>query len=487
MFDLDPGLVDDILAHLSEGEQAELEDLLERASGGERLHDFIARHFPTEPPPRHLQPLLRSIETARIVPIREAYSLPPGHAKTTTFMRAVPWWLERSPADQCAYVTYSDKQARDKSQIARDLAGEIGLEMREDADSLSSWRLPEGGGLLAAGARGKLMGQRIPGMMIWDDPYPGAIEARSPIVRGAVSTRFRSSGFTRLQGGSILVTHTRYAVDDLYGEVAKLGWRCINIPAIAEVGVPDPLGRAPGEAAWPEQYPVKRCDGPCGHAGHLDEIRETIGPFEWASLYQGRPMPAGGRPFIAEPSRFKLEEFRWIGKRGVITCDPAATSKTSGDYSAIQAWAMDGYGSKANGYVVDAWRGQISIPELCRKLIDFQKKYFGLVVAVESVAGFKSVPQILRETAPGLRILEIAPRGDKFTRAQPYSAAWNARPGRIHVPIGVSWAHDFIAEHQSFTGVGDTHDDQVDAGAHAWNTLYREVEQQRTREEPEWR
>jgi hypothetical protein len=32
-----------------------------------------------------------------------------------------------------------------------------------------------------------------------------------------------------------------------------------------------------------------------------------------------------------------------------------------------------------------------------------------------------------------------------------------------------SWVDKMIAEFQDFTGLNDDHDDQVDAGAHAWN------------------
>lgn len=60
---------------------------------------------------------------------------------------------------------------------------------------------------------------------------------------------------------------------------------------------------------------------------------------------------------------------------------------------------------------------------------------------------------------------------DKYTRAQPVASAWN--DGRVMVPSDAPWANSFVSEVLAFTGLGDPHDDQVDALAHAFNSLYR--------------
>ena len=100
------------------------------------------------------------------------------------------------------------------------------------------------GGLLAAGSRGKLTGQRVAGLLVVDDPYKSRDEVQSEIVREAIYTRFREVAMTRLQGGSVIVLHTRWSEDDLIGRLAREGWDVINLPAIAEAN--DALGRAPG-------------------------------------------------------------------------------------------------------------------------------------------------------------------------------------------------------------------------------------------------
>ncbi len=73
---------------------------------------------------------------------------------------------------------------------------------------------------------------------------------------------------------------------------------------------------------------------------------------------------------------------------------------------------------------------------------------------VRDLAGFVTEP--VRET------------GDKATRADPYAAQWQG--GNIDV-LRAPWNDAFFSEHEDFIGDGKTHDDQVDAGAGAFQML----------------
>ena len=173
----------------------------------------------------------------------------------------------------------------------------------------------------------------------------------------------------------------------------------------------------------------------------------------------------------------------------MIACDPAASGATHADYSAIVVMAADGLGPEAKTWVLQVKRGQWEIPRVVKELVEVQKRWKCLI-AVEAVAGFKAVPQMLKHVDPSLRILEIHPTTDKFTRAQPVGAAWNA--GNVLVPIGYGedgpqmvdgqgnkigndatpkWVDPFISEVMAFTGVKDPADDQVDGLAHCWNSF----------------
>lgn len=483
--DTDPAIID----LLSPEEQAEFVRSMQVLVGGERLRDFVCRVAPHEPPPKHLQPIIDVVEYSRIKPIRVCLAMPPGHAKTTMLMRAIAWWLSpnQSPGDLCAYVTYSDSHAREKSRIAKETLQDVGgdlVDSTKDGDGF--WLTPQGGGLVARGSRGGLTGKRVPGLLVYDDPYKDAQEARSVAVNSMIIERFKAVAFTRLQGGSIIVLHTRWAMDDLIGYILKNHkWDSINVPAQADAidadtGT-DKLGRKMDEVAWPQKYPYEICSSMCGHDGHLREIRETIGEHLYAAMYQGRPRPEGMAVFH-EPSRYRLladarseSEFSWTNKRGAIIIDPAATARTSADWSVLLVVAMEGYGILTKMWIVDCVRIQVEIPELVRRAAAMQKRY-RLMIACEAVAGFKAVPQSLRAMDPTLRVFDINTSGrDKFTRAMPVAAAWNS--GRVLVPVDAqcAWVDGYIEECGRFTGSGDKHDDQVDATAHGWNILYRQA------------
>jgi predicted phage terminase large subunit-like protein len=161
------------------------------------------------------------------------------------------------------------------------------------------------------------------------------------------------------------------------------------------------------------------------------------------------------------------------GKRGAIICDPAATAKTKADFSAWGAFAMQGYAEESRMFVLEIGRAQIEIPQLVRVLSAFQQRW-GLLIGVEAVGGFKAVPQSLRDQDPTLRVIDIIPKGDKFTNAQPASSAW--QDGRILVPLETAvapWIKPYLDEMKKFTGLGDAHDDQVDITSNDWNLMYR--------------
>lgn len=466
----------ELAARLPPADQAELLELLEAQVGGEGLADFIRRIAPHEPPPRHLLPVIEVLERARAAPIRVCISMPPGHGKTTTLLRAIVWWLTRSPADTCAYVTYNENKARAKSMIARDLAGLVGLELRSDRDSLTEWRTPQGGGLLAAGAKGGLMGERVPGLLIYDDPYKDAKEARSAAVNGDVITRFKAAAMTRVKGGSVIVMHTRYGDKDLIGELTALGWEVLNIEAICEDPEADPLGRAKGEAAWPECYPVKKCaDAACGHDGHLLEIKRTIGDWLWSSMFGGHPYPMTGGLF--KPDRINVVTSAPTTGRAVRGWDFAATAEDpKADYTAggklrLVPSAMGGHRVVIEHVV----RGQLESHEV-EALVPAQAQLDGYGVAIsipqDPAAAGKAQARAYVRHLQGYTVTTSPEAGDKVLRANPFAAQVGA--GNVDMVAG-DWNQALLDELRAFPG--GEHDDQVDALSRAYNELITHVQQ----------
>lgn len=438
-----------------------LRDLLPR----ERLADFMRRISPHIPPPHHVERICEIVERARARQTFTCFSMPPRHSKTTTLLHAMTWWLGNDPADTCAYFSYSDRQGRSKSRVARRLAQIAGVEVDPNTNDMSEWRTLSGGGVLAGGAGGGLTGQGVSGLFIVDDPVKNREQADSLVYRDRVWEWFREVVLTRLEGASVVVMHTRWHPDDLIGRIATseefADWDIVNIPAIAEEN--DPLHRDPGEPLWPEKFPLE----------FLQDMQTKLGDWSFGALYQGRPRPRGTAVF-GDAHYYEPEQLDITGCRIAIGADPAATASTRADYSVAVVMAAHGYGASAVGRVLDVWRGQVEVPTFVDALVALSRRYGNCPIAVEDVGGFKAIPQMLKRIDPQLILRSVKMGADKFTRAQPVAAAWNS--GRLLLPMRAAWLRDLTSEVSSFTGTGDAHDDIVDALAHAWNAIDSDVE-----------
>lgn len=491
-----------------EDDEERLARLLEAQHGGEGFDAYIRRVSPRHAPPRHIKPLIDVWEATRHERVFACIELPPRHAKTTTGLHGIGWRLWRDPAVTNAFATFGDDYAASRSRIARVLARAGGVQLSKDMANLHEWRTTYGGGAICRGYQGEWTGQGITGVGLIDDPFKDRAAAESKKIRENVWEWFTDVWWTRLEpGSSCLVQHTRWHDDDLIGRLLAgkfSGYRFhrIRLPAIAEDS-DDILGRQIGEALWPERF----------DAEELRKIEESIGPYGWASLYQQRPRPKGADVF-GEPTYFSLLSWVPDGHRILICADPAASEDTRADFSALFVLAAKGYGAEMVVDVLYGWRGHVTVPQFARKLLETSRLFYNAPIVVEAVAGFKAVPQTLKEIEPKLKV-RAAHMGDpgvgdesaakvsnipvnKFLRAQPAAAAWNK--GRVRIPIdaeavwnpqrsrfempsvimrlragvapGVTWANELQVETSKFTGVDDPEDDQVDALSHGFNELH---------------
>ena len=384
------------------------------------------------------------------MPVRLVVSVPPRHGKTELILHSIAWHLQRDPACEIAYIGYSQTFARSKSKKARALARAAGVDIRADSKSANEWRTGhDDGGVIATGRQGNLTGNGFD-IVIVDDPFSGRAEAESQAVRDSVWDFFVDDVYTRLKpGGSCIVCQTRWHVDDLAGRLlADPKWKPLNLPAIND----------DGEALWPELWPVSV----------LNDRRSTLGEYGWWSLFQGEPRPRGGALF----RDVRFSELVPEGSRYAIGYDLAYSAKTYADYAvAVVLAERDGIYT-----VVEVCRAQCETPVFGRLLRQLAEKYPRAPVTGFVSGTEKGVVQMLRTSlVPGMQSLNAT--ADKFVRAQPVSAAWNAGKVRLlrdsaeAVSSRQSWQEVFLDELLGFTGVNDRHDDQVDALAGAFAGL----------------
>ena len=429
----------------------------------EPLAAFIARVAPKHTPvPWHLARLVALFDRAQREPVRAIVSMPPRHGKTITVQRALAHTIKSYPERLNGIVMYADKGAQGQSRKIRKLVRAEGVELEPDAQSMNLWLTTAGGGLAATGINGQLTGKGFDGLLILDDPIKGREAAESLLLREKVWETFTDDVFTRLEPpcGSCIVVATRWHEDDLPGRILDASgrdgfpsWEVIDLPAIRDPETLQPSDE--GLALWPERYPLSA----------LESIRATLGPYGWWSLYQQRPRPKGGRVFGAEPARYQSADIK--GARIVLSVDAAGTDSTSADFTAAVAIAVRGSGDSMTADVLDLLHVQKDPQQVAPLLRAFQVKWGGGAIAIEATRDGKALAKALKLLAPGLDVREVTPVGDKYTRAQPMAAAYNA--GRVRLPMEAAWLFDLMHEFSLFTGIRDKRDDIVDAVAQGWN------------------
>jgi len=180
-------------------------------------------------------------------------------------------------------------------------------------------------------------------------------------------------------------------------------------------------------------------------------------------MYLGMPRPRGTGVFNdtttydAEklPKRLKI----------VVGIDLAYTEKTYSDWSVAVVLGQDPETKLV--YVLEVLRDQCAAPKFIESLKKLLERHGW--PSVFSYIGGTERGVVDFFTSQGVKVQTEQAKQDKFVRAQPVAAAWN--DGKVLIPNRGEWVNAFISELKMFTGVGDKHDDQVDALAGAYHKL----------------
>ena len=402
-------------------------------------------------------------------------TMPPRHSKTETVKAWLEWMLGQFPDAEALYASYSVRLARTSSRsIRNEIATGLAfpkffpnVALAADSQAATDWGTNLGGFFRAAGVGGSItgMGGRF---VVVDDPLKDRKAAESEIVREGIWQWFTSALLTRLSPDAILVLmHTRWHPADLAGrvldmleegegdELGGLSWKHLNLAAIHDdPSTIDPVGRELGEALWPQRFTLKRLLG-----------MKAANEYDFEALYQQRPRKRGGQIFSDSPTRYETPNLE--DARIVITVDTASSQRKTADFTAFTVMAGRGSLAEMQADILEVRHARLDLTQLGVVALDLQARY-GVVIVVEETA--QSMPILQYLTTIGVRVKGVRPVGDKFTRAQPYAAAWNS--GRVRLPADAPWVAPFLSEHGSFTGTtADDHDDQVDSGAYAWAEL----------------
>jgi predicted phage terminase large subunit-like protein len=418
----------------------------------------------------------------------------PREGKTLEVSRLfASWVMGKNPDKKVMLTSYNADLAAENSRAVRDLVvssryqalfGENSIEdepitLSEDSRSSSRWNLaaPHQGGVVSAGVGGGITGKGAH-LLIIDDPYKNREEAESDARRELVLNWYKSSAYTRLEkGGAVIVMHARWHRKDLIGELLKAmatdpladQWVVVCLPALAFdedyyakstaeqqqsllegnwKDFKDPLGRQPGEALWPEMFPVDV----------LERTRVNIGDYDWYSLYQQTPRPLEGGFFNASDFEIVDEapgDLFWVGPSDLAI----STAKTA-DYNVKFEAALD---KEGNFYLRDRIkeRGWNEFKVRLKGAMLMREKR-GILWGIETVSFQTLAFQEFMKDAElaNTAITPLTPDGDKTSRARPLQTRALAHMVKLVDPLR-SWAQDFIEEAVDFPN--GSHDDQIDA------------------------
>lgn len=442
------------------------------------LMDYIVRASPHLRRPDHMEPFADLFEEATVSPVEAAVSFGVRQGKTTFIKHGIVWWLERDPTEQILYGSYAHdfaaEQVDSMRQIAVDNGIPLGRVQRRDLFTTAA-----GGFVLASGVGGQLTGRGFTKVVI-DDAHKNREEAESPRMREKTVERFYNDIYTRRdrRGTSFFVVGARWHVNDLPGVVVRgdRPFRRYNFPVINEQG----------EALAPWLL-----------RGGLDEllaIRDTVGPYIWASLYMGEPRRRGGNLF-REIDPVPPSELVAKGPTAeAIGIDLARTARTRSDHHAAvhmrrhMSGVVDVLGAiRMRGVITDRSKmvgdvpGDVIEAGFISRLAAMMREAPAAVVVWYIGHGEEYLVMLVeRELSATLgrrvRIVALqAENRDKWHRSQHYAAGWNL--GRVRIPAGPArdgWQQPFLVEHFEFKGdqIGEEND-QVDAATASYDWLER--------------
>jgi phage terminase large subunit-like protein len=380
---------------------------------------------------------------------------PPQHGKTKLTECAIIKALKTCHDLSHAYASYSQDVTDRVERETRRIAEAVGLTI---TGSRTDWWIPETRSRIRwTSVGGSLTGDPVSGMLVVDDPFKDFEQARSPVEREKRWNWLVQVALRRLHPGAWLIEMaTRWHEDDLTARLReRMGVEYLNIQAVCE-DEGDGSGRAYGEVLWPKERPLE-----------FIALQKQSDQIAFDAQYQGRPRAIGDALF-GQAHRFdELPDTR-LGFREAYGTDLAYSKSSTADWSVL----ILGRKIADALYILGVVRRRMDATLFLDVIKAEQLRTDGSVRFYHGGGGELGVCQFFEREVRGLRAIHAS--ADKVVRSTEARKAWNL--GRILVPSDGSpfygeWVKPFLQEVGVFTGIGDAHDDQVDALAALWDEL----------------
>lgn len=350
-----------------------LKELLAREEAMQSLAAYIEYVSGLKPPP-HMKLVCDKLDAVIEGKIKRLMiSMPPGHGKSFVASHYFPaYYLSKYPTKNIIFSTHKQELSDSfglkvrnliKSEEHLRIFPESGIS--SDKTAAGEWMTTEGGGYHATAVGANVTGRRGD-VLIGDDLLSGIQAAESESERNKLWSWYGADFFTRRKNKDtpIILIGTRWHLSDHMGrldQAEKNGdgekWERVTLPAIAVDN--DILGREPGEALWPEQFPREE----------LEKIKRQPSTTSriWSSLYQQNPVVDSGG--IIDQTWFKWWKSKDPPKVKYViqSWDTALTANKKSAFSASTTWGVfDDDQGIPNLILLSAWRDRAEWPILRR-------------------------------------------------------------------------------------------------------------------------
>ncbi|MFC1410395.1 terminase, large subunit [Streptacidiphilus sp. N1-12] len=358
--------------------------------------------------------------------------MPPRHGKSRRVRWAILWYLMLHPDRRIMLASYSATLAETHGRWLRDTIEAnselLGFGLRTSSHAAGRWDIENTeGGLLATGVGGAATGLGAH-LFVIDDPVKGMLEAESLAYQSQTWGWWTGTAQTRLEpNGAVVLVQTLWSPGDLGTRVVEEEpdeWEIVRLPAIALTDdeyraldldpEPDPLGRQPGEALWPERYPASR----------LARIRRGVGEKVWWALFGQRPRPPKGTLISRDAMRAQRTTKPAAPQRVGVAVDPSGDGRDT-------AGIVAGYlGTDGRAYITHDLTEVMSTAEWSRQVCLVAHETGADFVVVETNYGGGMATFAVRTAWQALldegvvkglppRIVKVNAKRGKLLRAEP--------------------------------------------------------------------
>lgn len=475
--------------HYAVSPQEASQELAKRELARRHLLDFNRYVYDGYKESWHIELLCDALERVFRGEIRFLFvEMPPRHSKSLNVSQLFPAWVVGKEPDAPVIVaSYSGDLATDHGRETRNLidspryANVFDTRLASDSTAKGKWNTatpdedgklkPRKGTYNAAGVGGAITGKGAK-FFIVDDPLKDREEADSEVVREARWKWVKAVARTRLTpDGRMIIMHTRWHEDDIIGRFTdfenhpqtaepwvdyfdflagkRAKWVRLTLPAIADRDEPY---RKEGEPLWPTHYPLIE----------LEDIKGTLGPYEFSALYQQRPVNDEAREFKSEwIKRIDEDAVALMRTQRYLTVDTAMSKKAAADYTGF----CDNRVNSENFWHLQGWRMKLGAEELVDTIFTLHQARRYQKIGIEKTAYLVGLKPYIdaeqRRRQIFLPIVELdhsqVSKEVRIRGLQPYYASGSI----FHIN---GQCKDLEGEQAAFP-VG-THDDTLDAEAY---------------------